>query len=509
MVKLEPSLMKSRVQEAVENTESKSFHAMLLPIDGSGVGEDPQYSENFITVKNEIDRLANANYVEVVRLCEQILTNESKDLRVAGYYLLAKVYTEGVNGLHDAVKYYLALLKGFSEQCHPQRENAKLLAISWLNNDKLATFVKSTTIENDEERSLVPRISIMIDSLNSEINAIYGEQATPWNSLKPWIEKNIPSTPSFAEEVIVEEKQLLQESSSEVKEIASELAFTRLVENAFGYLANRSDWLRLIAMSRALRWSSITLPKCKDGITRLSPPRESIVIEVQGSVESEVLEEKLTRLESFYMESGCQFYFDMQKHEADIAKLMGRPDISKLIEFQLKSLIERKPRLLRLTYSDGTPFASEATRRWISKPFTDELRQLEQRPVESEFQKMLDDIVAQADKLDIAASIERLEKLEIADQSEFFRLGLVKLELCMNANRDDLALPIAEYLEEQVTRYSLYQWNKSLALQFWSKLLHLLQKTVTDKKQDHQRIEDLKKKICTTDLAFALRVFQM
>jgi type VI secretion system protein VasJ len=317
----------------------------------------------------------------------------------------------------------------------------------------------------------------------------------------------MPLEQAVSTDKAAEREQTLHISSQEVKEISSELALVRSAESIFAYLVKIGDWHRLIAMSRAMRWASITLPHNQDGRTQVLPPRESVVKEVQGAIVSDSPQEKIAQLELFYMEPGCQFFFDLQKHEADLTKAMGRADISKQIERQLRLLVEREPQILRLSYCDGTPFASERTRRWISAPPANALSKPKRQPEERDLQSMLNKIYSQVNPLDLLASIDQIDRIAANNDSEEFLLRLAKLEVCMKANRDDLALPLAEHLENDVVQYKLHKWDKSLALQVWDNLLVLLQKTDHKAQLELQRIDELKRKICTTDLGFALRTW--
>ncbi len=492
----------------VENPSPETADPKLMPIGRSGVGNDPRYGDDFIAIKSEIDRLAESDYTEVVRLCERVLSEESKDLRIAGYYLLAKVFTEGLDGLLDGVELYLNLVRVYGSECHPQRESARLQAIAWLNNEKIVAFVNNTVITGDEKQIAVTRLKSQIDSLNSEIHSHYGEAATLWTALNPWVEKHLPKTSALAQAVpdkTKEEERPL--SPVEPREIDSELAFTRSSEGLFSYLTKHSEWLRLVAMTRAMKWSSTNQPRHEEGITRLPPPRESIVTDVRRKIDEGISEERLGMLEAYFLEAGCQFFFDLQKHEVDVAKSLGENEIADLIEVQLRLLVQREPGIVRLAYSDGTPFANENTRRWIGKLGVGKISAGEGNPEFEDFNKKIEKIRAQAGASDLAASIKQLERLGTRDQAKVFHLELAKLDLCMDAQRYDIALPLAEQLEQQVERYRLYEWQRSLALEVWNKLLIILKQEKSGEQQGLLRIEELKGRICSTDLEYALSLF--
>ena len=71
------------------------INILLQPFPGYLAGQDPRYGDEFVLIKAEIDKLAFNDYNAVMTLAGEILQNESKDLRVVGYYLLASTYLHG------------------------------------------------------------------------------------------------------------------------------------------------------------------------------------------------------------------------------------------------------------------------------------------------------------------------------------------------------------------------------------------------------------------------------
>lgn len=500
--------MSSTPQTVAEDQVKAQINPLLLRIGESGVGDDPRYGDHFIAVKAEIDRLANADYGEVVRLCERIITEEAKDLRVAGYYLLAKAFTEGLDGLLEGVDIYLNLVRLFGCECYPQRESARLQSIAWLNNDKILAFLNNINVSSENDVTTVLKLRNSIESLNKEIVVRYGTAVTVWTSLNTWIEKHLSN--NVGVHAINSDKIKSDQAPGVDKknnEISSELAFLRSANELYSYLATNRDWTRLVAMSRAMRWSSICLPQNEGGITKLPPPREAIIADVNREIEATDGQGRLAALEAYFTESGCQFYFDLQKHEVDVAKSLGKIGVVNLIEDQLRLLVRREPEIVRFSYSDGTPFASEKTRRWISKLGFNNDCERKNKPANSSLQDKVTNILKQTNEVRLSSIIDELDGLEVKDRSELFCLGMAKLDLCIRFNRYDVAFPLAEHLEREVEKYRLYEWDSTLALALWDRLLVVLAKQKSDEQFKQQRIAQLKGRICTTDLAYALNIF--
>ncbi len=502
--------MESAVQKENIQNQLSSVEMMLLPIGENGVGEDPRYGEDFTAVKLEIDRLSDTDYPEVAMLCERILQEKAKDLRVAGYYIMAQVYNEGIFGLIKGVELYLELLKRYGVSCHPQRENAKAQTIAWLNNEKILSFVKNIDISDTKAQESVARLKLLITALNEELLELYDDDTVSWTSLGSWIERNLASVSEKLEDEQSTNNTISQESPGESVEITSELLYIRSVERLLSYLSDQDDLMKVIAVSRAVKWVGIDIPNSEAAITRIPPPREAVIAAVESKDQSKVKESSLFELESYFMESSCQFYLDLQMREMEIAKSIGRGDVAALIESFVRQLTQCQPDVIYLSYCNGMPFANEMTRRLINSLETRKQPQAavdvvasERRDFESQLSQMIDNVAV----IGLTSSVDQASKLEVVDMSQAFRLDLSKIDMCITAGRADLALPLARKLESQVEKYRLAEWDKELALALWDKLLIILQTLDDCTQQSLEAIDELKGKICAMDLGFALRLF--
>jgi type VI secretion system protein VasJ len=498
--------MEQSAHSKVESISASSVEAMLLTIGDNGVGEDPRYGDDFSVVKLEIDRLSDTDYPEIARLCKRILQNESKDLRIAGYYLLAKIFTDGISGLLEGIELYYQLIKRFGDDCYPQRASAKSQTIAWLNNNKLSAFVNNIEIDSEADRLTVKQIQVLISALNNEITTLYADTVATWLSLNQWIKKNLPA------DSVTELKKTTagSESVETVKvlssEISSESMFSRSIDDVFLYLRKNGHVKQLIAMSRALKWSEVNLPLNENGKTQIEPPRDVIKFEVESLGVVVGSEEKLLEYESYFMESGCQFYLDLQYLIVKLAHKIDRPDVATLVKVYLTHLVDQMPEILDLTYCDGTQFACDQTRRWLLRK--EVVSHQQASPAQNaghESLENLENIIARVDATGLKIAIDDISRIEAKDRSQAFRLDLAKLELCIGQGRYDIALPLALELEAQVDMYRLHEWDKALALDLWDKLLAILKSNHGGIQADQQKIESVKGKICAVDLGYALR----
>jgi type VI secretion system protein VasJ len=476
---------------------------LIMPIGDNGVGEDPRYGDYFDIVKSEIDRLSNTDYPEVIKNCRFILEHEAKDIRIAGYYLLAMVFSHGLNGLVHGVKCLSKLLQNYGDEIHPQRESAKQQSISWLNNEKLVAFVNKIAIDSDDDKQQVGFIRLEIEEINTKLISIYGDDVTLWKSLNPWTLKN--QLQEKSNNAVDRSENIIDIKETHIEDnINSELTFNRASENLLAYLEKSGDWIKKISVSRAIKWASIKIPYNEEFVTKISAPRAEISLAVNNNQVAKSIDEYLSLYESYFMESGCQFYFDLQKREVDEAKKGNRPDIAQTIEDQIAILIKRVPNLIKLSFSDGTPFASQATRHWLNSinTITND-KYTESNPITS-IQTKIDQILYNETGVELSDQISELDKIDVINESEKYLIQLAKVDACIATGRNDLALPLANYLNKLVDKYKLDEWNEVLALQTWSKLIQIISSNKSNTECETMRIDELKEKICSINMQFAV-----
>ncbi|MCK1784959.1 type VI secretion system ImpA family N-terminal domain-containing protein, partial [Pseudomonas sp. TNT11] len=123
---------------ALARSQAERWQTWLQPISAdSPVGEDPGYDDDFQRMREEVNKLSGADAERVVQLAEQLLTHTCKDLRVATYYLWARVQKDGEAGLADGLGLLAALVERFAADVLPSRPNSRKMALEWLASGKV------------------------------------------------------------------------------------------------------------------------------------------------------------------------------------------------------------------------------------------------------------------------------------------------------------------------------------------------------------------------------------
>jgi len=102
---------------------------LTTPLADGAEREDPRYGDAFVVIKQEIDKLSGNDFDLIINEARSLLAEEGKDLRVAGYLLLALTYVQGIDGFRDGLWIYQGLLQNCADQLFPRKSSARLAAI--------------------------------------------------------------------------------------------------------------------------------------------------------------------------------------------------------------------------------------------------------------------------------------------------------------------------------------------------------------------------------------------
>jgi type VI secretion system protein VasJ len=189
------------------------------------------------------------------------------------------------------------------------------------------------------------------------------------------------------------------------------------------------------------------------------------------------------------------------------------------VRAEVISLLTRLPDLPGLQFSDGTPFADDSTRRWISTELlpaktdtavtapvsgtdSDSLARLR----ESSRQLMSEGKQAEAIRL-----VEDAIKTSSSERAKF--LSHVELAvLCIEAGQLKPALARLEILDEQIRRFSLETWEPSLCIEvlrlYWETLNKLAQTSRQVSPEVIRQADVIYNRLCNLDVLAGLQLTQ-
>lgn len=88
-------------------------------------------------MREEVNKLSGADTELVCQLAEKLLTTVCKDVRVATYYLWARLHHDGESGLAEGLELLSGLVSRYGDQLLPSRKNSRRAAMEWLAGSKV------------------------------------------------------------------------------------------------------------------------------------------------------------------------------------------------------------------------------------------------------------------------------------------------------------------------------------------------------------------------------------
>ena len=129
----------------------------LLPISADApAGEAPGYADDFQRLREEVNRLSGADPELICQLAEKLLTTACKDVRVATYYLWARLHRDGATGLADGFTLLAGVVSRFSDTVLPLRAHSRKVAMDWQTSSKVLDSLSRypEVVKADVERTV-------------------------------------------------------------------------------------------------------------------------------------------------------------------------------------------------------------------------------------------------------------------------------------------------------------------------------------------------------------------
>lgn len=489
------------------------------PLAPLAVGADPRLSDEFYKVKQEIDKISGCDYALIEKNCETILSKQAKDLRVLAYLLFAKLQRQGVPDFCLGLALYTELLNNFGEQLLPQKPEVKSASIQWLNEPRVKQLLqtKLTTSEPMVIQGLITQLKL----LNEQLQKHFPEMPQILSSTLAMLEAEqraaVAVTPlpvSVPTSNINNTSAITSETVMATPQCKSDADFRELLQLQLDYLYSTNDWLQAIALARAVRWSSVSLPTQQNNITHVGAPHESLRSNLAYLVENGTANDILKCCENILLAPGGIYYLDAQYHAYRAANQLNMTALATYISGELRLLLERVPDLLNLHFADQTPFVSPQYRTWAESLLSSKNQSTNKTATVKESLDVGDIINQMRAKVAGKTLVEKItfiNSLPKPEQRIRFQQDLALARFCMEEKRLDLALPLLEQLVGLVERYRLDEWEPEFALTAWSELraawkIRQLSLAKDMQKQVEQRVEELFSLICQTNLERAVNL---
>lgn len=520
--KLLNTLFGNAAPTALARSTQASWEAWLQPIDvDHPVGGDLAYDDDFLAIKDEVAKLSDIDDTLIIDKAEQLLKHTAKDVRPAVYYAYACMRRDGAEGVANGLELLASLADRFGDRLLPQRAETRKAALEWLVG---STFGNRLERIDDLTGRLLER-SLSALALLAERTAQWPEQGRPsLDGLFRRFEASAEQVPMASVEVATASQPLNVagaaamppsgdlRSSRDLLERARQMALF-LREQPHGYLPA----YRLL---RCVRWDTLTdvPPHEAGGKTRLLAPRAELRAQLKRLLLQKQWPELLERVELAFAEGVNHFWLDLQCY-AHTAQEQSGGDYAQVCEIAATDcalMLGRLPGLERLAFADGMPFADDTTLEWIARHAT--VRDVERgevvAPVAStsgqtdwaETEAQAADLLTQQG---LEAALGWLQGLptQQGERDQCLRL-MVMARTSERAGKADTAVHLLTVAEAAIARFSLMEWEPSLAFEAKSHLLRLLKVRAARKDADKatigQRLDLLMGELTAMDPARAV-----
>lgn len=465
--------------------QAVSWATWLLPVDAdSPVGEDPGYDDDFQVIREEVNKLSGADADQVVRLAEKLLIKTCKDLRVATYYLWARLHKDGEGGLADGLTLLAALVERYPEVL-PARPNSRKMALEWLASSKI---LDGLSLYPEVVKAEAERTVAALAWLEQGFSAWPHEQRPTLGMLYGALSARLAQ--SGGVEALVPQHSAGHEPGAQghATPATSPKSGRDLLDGGRAlavYLREQSQgWLAAHRLMKSLRWDTIhrAPPQDASGNTRLSPPRGDYRAQLKRLYMQQSWTELLDQVERMYAEGVNHFWLDLQWYLCQALSKQPAPQDgwADVVKRDLGMFLERLPGVEELLWSDGTPFADQTTREWITQHVSGNRPQqwLPTATITTNDHEILSleaEALAQADSDGVEKALAWLAaRPEVQTGRQRWLLRLLMARIAEQYGKGDLAIHLLGELDTTAHRQALADWEPELSFEVKARLLKLL-----------------------------------
>ncbi len=491
---------------SVAREQAAHWQPWLHPIStDSPVGEDPGYDDDFQRMREEVNKLSGADAEQVAQLAQKLLIHHCKDLRVATYYLWARLHKDGEVGLADGLSLLAALVERFADAVLPIRPNSRKMALEWLAGGKV---LDTLSLYPEVVKAEAERTAAALAWLERGLGAWPQEQRPNLEPLYAALSARLAQSGGL--DALVPQNTASHEATAhtpaaQVKSGRDLLDSGRVLA---GYLRDQPlGWLAAHRLMKSLRWDTVhqAPPQDTNNNTRLTPPRSDYRAQLKRLYLQQNWSELIEQVERIYAEGVNHFWLDLQwyLYQALCKQPAPQDRWADIAKRDLGMFLERLPGLDVLCWSDGSPFADETTREWIAQHVSGNQPQ-QWLPVPSaaaatgdtDILSLEGEAVAQADSDGVDRALAWLAaRPGIHTGRQRWLLRLLMARVAEQYSKSDLAIHLLAELDATAQRQALAEWEPELNFEVKARLLKLLrvkaQRNDADKPTLARRMEAL------------------
>lgn len=444
------------------------------------VGTDYKYEDAYIAIESEIDKTMSAssagevNWQFVQESSEEILSEQSKDLKIASYWLYAKWKLEGWRGLEEGIPILTQLLEVYQLTLFPKSDKVKRRILEWLHESLSEALMRDVVnVQEPEVKSLLTHLETLERAL---AKAFKEEDFALFSSLirkltkylkekeqrealdaEPTQEKKIdeqkPVEP-IAQEVAVEVSSPHYSKQEHLQQIQQGLHGSEIQEELLLF-----EFTLSLAMQKMLKLLALEQP-----LTRtLFPTNEAF-----ETLKEQKDEHYMTAVKSMLMSYPCwlEGYLNLfESLEASKSDEM----MLELLKYKFIYFVEQHKTTIKTLSPDNYEVINHDLESFL------ELNKEERQSGKSskQFEREYEHAVALFKKQEKAEAVEYLsthyKNAKSAKEGFLWRLGQVKL--AFEIDNKHMAVALLYELDKEIEKFNIHEWSPDLAIEVYVLLL--------------------------------------
>jgi type VI secretion system protein VasJ len=493
---------------------------IIDPISGATpAGNDARYDDAYLLIEAEIDKAGSMSEGAVTDWrvvrdeSERLLSQQSKDLKLAVWWTFGCFKLSGFEGLADALQALDALLGDFAETLFPRSPKGRLNALTWLE-----TVLEAALLTERGHAIPLPQAEPFLErfrALQGHLKPLCGADQGLFRELCRRLETSVAETKRREEAQAP--KQSTAASPGAVpafpEEITSDADAAKLLnqlKKSAGLLSSywrgrEMDDRRAMRLVRMVGWLETEgVPEAKNGKTMLNPPSVERVEKIKTLMETGEYGEALELVESMLFRS--PFWLEGQRLAFNILEAAGKTETAAELRHMVAGFVNAHDGVTACAFRDATPFAPAAVGEWLNGAAADGTAAA---PATAEGQGNRYELLGQEcyallRKKQTKEAMQMLHAAHAAAASgeERFRWRLLHAEVAVEAGKPQMALALIGELEQEVERYRLDAWRPDLAARVYTLLLNSFNRTQLEREKRDAAYQ----RLCRVDTAGAVDI---
>ena len=450
------------------------------------MGANINYDADFDACKNEIGKIGGIDYKLVETGCKKLLAEKSKDMRLLCFLSFVYLRDAKWESFSDIFDGFAKLSQQNFDAMFPDRERAKQNALKWLCETRYNETIASQK-PGEPDYAHITRLLAALTALKTLLQDKFPEgspfPSTLFSAVQNW-EKACKPKPKPEAGAASAGGATAGDPMDTPKQAQS------IARKAAGFLIEKEPQRPMgFRLMRSLRWDIFEkAPPAENGKTALAPPPAELVTSLTASLNNKEFKSALDKAETAFTAAANHLWLGLQRIAALACQGLGEPykPVEQAIVFETGLFVRRFPDIMKLSFSDGSPFCDDATKEWIAAQvmpvFSAEAGAAPKKAegaagtsgdrVEDEKKQVAS--LTSSGKTEAALDLLQNAIRNSSNERDNFRRSIVVCNLLVGAKQPDIALSILDSLDAKIQLYHLDKWDPDLAVEAWGIMVKVL-----------------------------------